>query len=157
MKELIFVLLFIFVYNFITNTKDHFDPLKDTKDNKVTDPTFENLTIYDNDTPIVQSRDNFDLCTKQCIDKHKFNRIQFEDCIEKSCFDKYRNFTGKSGISKCMESCDGYCVEYGITGRTDCYHNRYKGVYDHDDLTTSTLTNNLTNTNKPYIKYPALR
>lgn len=34
------------------------------------------------------------------------------------------NYSGKTGIEKCIEECDGNCVEYGVSGLAFCYDNK---------------------------------
>lgn len=41
---------------------------------------------------------------------------QFEDII---VYDN--DTTGRLGLDKCIEGCNGYCVEYGQTGDAVCY------------------------------------
>lgn len=54
-------------------------------------------------------------------------RQQFDDVIT------YSNSTdGRIGFDKCIEYCNGYCVEYGLTGDAHCYpivNNLEKDVY----------------------------
>lgn len=41
---------------------------------------------------------------------------QFDDVVV------YNNdSTGRTGFDKCIEQCNGYCVEYGLTGDAHCY------------------------------------
>jgi len=41
---------------------------------------------------------------------------QFDDIIE------YQNDPdGRIGLDKCIEGCNGYCVEYGLTGDSHCF------------------------------------
>lgn len=34
---------------------------------------------------------------------------------------RYENQDKTSGIELCWKECDGYCVEYGVTGRATCF------------------------------------
>lgn len=50
---------------------------------------------------------------------------QFDDIIT------YDNLPdGRIGLDRCIENCNGYCVEYGITGSANCFPAREPSVKD---------------------------
>ena len=54
---------------------------------------------------------------------------QFDDLIT------YENDAdGRIGLDKCIENCNGYCVEYGLTGVAHCFPARDPQVKNFDGL-----------------------
>ncbi len=56
----------------------------------------------------------------------------FEDKLFSDVIDYENDLDGRSGIDKCLEKCQGVCVEYGQTGIAHCFPEKeiYPIVYE---------------------------
>ena len=58
----------------------------------------------------------------------------FEDKLFSDVITHENDLDGRLGIDKCIESCKGVCVEYGVTGLAHCFPEKELPDFDHEDL-----------------------
>ncbi len=70
------------------------------------------------EAPVINYNKKFDELRKNKPLNHIFDDKLYTDVIQ------YENdLDGRNGLDKCIESCNGLCVEYGQTGIAQCYPN----------------------------------
>ena len=85
------------------------------------------IIVYVVLTYFTTKTDNFDPLTKVITDRTP-QALQkdtlFSDIIVyENEYDD--NGIGRVGLDKCLEYCDGACVEYGVTGIAQCFPSKY--------------------------------